>query len=87
MVASIEAAMQYVKQHHANEEVFIIGGAEIYKQTIAACHKIYLTHIHHSFDGDAFFPELTLDWKLTHEENVPADEKNKYSFTFQTWTR
>jgi len=87
VVASIEAAMQYVKQHHANEEIFIIGGAEIYKQTMAACHKIYLTRIHHSFDGDAFFPVLTSDWKLTHQENVSADEKNKYPFTFQTWAR
>jgi len=87
VVASIEAAMQYAQQHHANEEIFIIGGAEIYKQTIAACHKIYLTRIHHSFDGDAFFPELTADWKLTHQENISADEKNKYPFTFQTWTR
>ncbi|HXU26114.1 MAG TPA: dihydrofolate reductase [Bacteroidia bacterium] len=87
VVASIEAAMQYVKQHHTNEEIFIIGGAEIYKQTIAMCHKIYLTRIHHSFEGDAFFPELTSDWKLTHQENMAADEKNKYPFAFQTWTR
>lgn len=87
VVPSIEAAMQYVKQHHANEEVFIIGGAEIYKQTIAACYKIYLTRVHHSFEGDAFFPELTADWKLTHQENILPDEKNKYPFTFQTWVR
>ena len=87
VVASIEAAMHYVKRHHANEEIFIIGGAEIYKQIIAMCDKIYLTRIHHSFEGDAFFPELTPDWKLAHEENVSADEKNKYPFAFQTWTR
>jgi dihydrofolate reductase len=87
VVASIEAAIQYVKQHHANEEVFIIGGAEIYKQTINLCDKIYLTRIHHSFEGDAFFPELTTDWKLVHQENISADEKNKYPFTFQIWQR
>ena len=87
VVSSVEAAMQYVKQHYANEEIFIIGGAEIYKQTLAACHKIYLTRIHHSFEGDAFFPALTSNWKLTHEENVSPNEKNKYPFTFQTWAR
>jgi dihydrofolate reductase len=87
VVASIEAAIQYAKQHHANEEVFIIGGAEIYKQTITICNKIYLTRIHHSFEGDAFFPELTTDWKLVYQENISADEKNKYPFTFQTWQR
>jgi len=87
VVDSVEAAIQYAKQHHANEEIFIIGGAEIYKQTITICHKIYLTRIHQSFDGDAFFPNLTTDWKLVHQENVSADEKNKYPFTFQTWQR
>jgi dihydrofolate reductase len=87
VVASIEAAIQYAKQHHVNEEVFIIGGAEIYKQTISICDRIYLTRIHHSFEGDAFFPELTTDWKLIHQENISVDEKNKYPFTFQTWQR
>ncbi|HKC66702.1 MAG TPA: dihydrofolate reductase [Bacteroidia bacterium] len=87
VVPSIEAAIEYVKQHHANEEIFIIGGAEIYKQTIAICNKIYLTRIHHSFEGDAFFPELTADWKLIHSEDISPDEKNKYPFAFQTWIR
>ncbi len=85
--ASIDAAIQYTKQHHTNEEVFIIGGAEIYRQTISICDRIYLTRIHHSFDGDAFFPELNTHWKLVHDENVATDEKNKYPFTFQTWER
>ena len=87
VVASIDSAMHYVEQYHANEEIFIIGGAEIYKQTITMCHKVYLTRIHHSFEGDAFFPTLNSDWKLTHQENVSVDEKNKYPFTFQTWAR
>lgn len=82
---SIDAAIQYVKQHHANEEVFIIGGAEIYKQTISICNKIYLTRIHQNFEGDAFFPELTHDWKLVDIENFSADEKNKHAFSFETW--
>jgi dihydrofolate reductase len=87
VVGAIEAAIQYAKQHHASEEVFIIGGAEIYKQTISICDRIYLTRIHHSFEGDAFFPELTADWKLVQQSTIAADEKNKYPFTFQTWER
>ena len=87
VVSSIEEAINYAKQHHANDEVFIIGGAEIYKQTIPICNKIYLTRIHQSFEGDAFFPELTSDWKLVSSEDISSNEKNKYPFTFQTWQR
>jgi len=88
VVSSIDEAIQYTKQHFANEEVFVIGGAEIYKQTLSLCDKIYLTRIHHSFEGDAFFPELPpTDWTLTEEKEHLADEKNKYPFTFQTWER
>ena len=88
VMSSVDAAIQYAKQHHSNEEVFIIGGAEIYKQTIPICDRIYLTRIHHSFEGDAFFPELALtEWKLIHTEDIPSDEKNKYPFTFETWER
>src|SRR5271169_3501524 len=65
VVSTIDDAMEYVQTHFANQEVFIIGGAEIYRQTIALCQKVYLTRIHHTFQGDAFFPELPLtDWKL-----------------------
>ena len=88
VVGSVDAAIQYAKQHHADEEVFIIGGAEIYKQTIDICDRIYLTRIHHSFEGDAFFPKLIPDnWDLSYNENIPADKKNKYDFTFETWER
>jgi dihydrofolate reductase len=88
VVGSIDEGLKYVRQNFANQEVFIIGGAEIYRQTISVCDKIYLTRIHHSFEGDAFFPELALnDWKLTEEKDHSADEKNKYPFTFQIWER
>jgi len=86
VVSSIEEAIEYAQTHFANQEVFIIGGAEIYKQTIHLCQRIYLTRIHHTFQGDAFFPELpAADWKLTKQEDVSADEKNKYPFTFEIW--
>nr|AIA18700.1 Dihydrofolate reductase [uncultured bacterium] len=87
-VSSIENALQYVSENHADEEVFIIGGAEIYKQTLSACDKIYLTRIHHSFEGDAFFSELNeKEWNLTLSEEFPKDEKNIYDFTIQTWLK
>lgn len=88
VVSSIENALKYVSENHANEEVFIIGGAEIYRQTISACKRIYLTRIHHSFEGDAFFPSIPENkWELTQSEEFPSDEKNIYNFTIQTWEK
>ena len=64
-------------------EVFIIGGADIYRQNLGIADKLYITHIHHSFDGDAFFPKIDLaKWKLTSQKDVSADEKNKFPFSF-----
>jgi len=64
-------------------EVFIIGGADIYRQTIDIADKIYYTKIHHSFDGDAFFPKIDENkWKLISRREVKPDEKNKFPFSF-----
>ena len=65
------------------EEVFIIGGANIYEQTIGMADKIYLTRVHAKVEGDAFFPDFDMaDWDIDEEENIPADEKNQYDSTF-----
>ena len=86
VVPSIEGALQYAEKNHGNEEVFIIGGAEIFIQTLSLCDKIYLTRIHHSFEGDVFFAEPPKDtWELIGSEKHEADDKNKYNFTFETY--
>ena len=85
VVGSIEQALDEAKKT-GDDEVFIIGGAEIYNQTLNIANKIYLTRIHDSFEGDAFFPELDFNkWKLIESVFVKADEKNKYDFTFETY--
>jgi dihydrofolate reductase len=67
------------------EEVFIIGGAEIYKEALKRTDRIYLTRVHQSFDGDTFFPELNMeDWKETAREEHEPDDKNQIAFTFLT---
>lgn len=64
-------------------EVFIIGGADIFKQTLDIADKIYYTRIYHSFEGDVHFPKLDLStWKLVSQKEVKPDEKNKYAFSF-----
>lgn len=70
------------------EEVFIIGGGEIYKQSIALADKLDITRVHHSFEADTFFPEIeSSDWLLAETEFHAKDEKHAYDFTFQTYLR
>ena len=69
-------------------DVFIIGGGEIYKQGMELADKIELTRVHANFEGDTFFPEINLtEWKLINEEFHDSDLKHQYSFTYQTYIR
>jgi len=84
---SINEAVELAKQTGV-KEIFIIGGAEIFKEAIPNANRIYLTRIHHKFEGDAYFPEVsTNEWNLVKSHFCHADEKNKYSHTFQVWER
>jgi dihydrofolate reductase len=70
------------------EKVFIIGGGEIYRQSMDRCQKIYRTLVKHKFDADTFFPEInSAHYALTWEECHSADEKNPYDYCFQEWTK
>jgi dihydrofolate reductase len=78
----IENAITFA-QKQGETELFIIGGAEIYKQCLPIADKIYITRIKHPFEGDAFFPELNTDeWKEESRIDFKADEKNKYDYSF-----
>ncbi|MFZ4679596.1 MAG: dihydrofolate reductase [Flavobacterium sp.] len=71
-----------------DEELFIIGGGEIYNQSIEIADKLDITRVHHAFDADTFFPEIDLTkWKLTSEEYHPKDEKHHFDFTFETYLK
>ena len=84
---SIEQAVEAAKES-AVKEVFIIGGGEIFKTFFPNAQRIYLTRIHHTFEGDAFFPEIDKqEWQLLKERKCAADEKNPYAHSFQVWER
>ena len=79
---SIKEAIQLAKEKNETE-CFIIGGGEIFSQSIDLCNRIYLTRIHHRIEGDVFFPELNQNkWKEISRQDVNADEKNSYDFSF-----
>ena len=69
------------------KEIFVIGGAEIFKTSLPKADRIYLTRIHQSFEGDAFFPAIDKSWELvSNRDNLP-DEKNAYACSFQIWEK
>ena len=71
-----------------DQEAFIIGGSEIYKQAMPYASTIHLTKVHQQYEADAFFPEISpIDWREIDSVTYPADEKNKVAYTFSTLKR
>ena len=67
----------------SKDEIFIIGGAEIYKQCLPYAQKLYLTKIAEVFKGDTYFPEVNYDDYITvYTSNEFVDEKNGLKYTF-----
>jgi dihydrofolate reductase len=85
VVPSFEKAIELCPK---NEEAFVIGGGEIYQQSLELVNKIDITRVHTSLEADTFFPAIeTTKWKLVFEEFHPKDEKHDYDFTFLTYVK
>jgi dihydrofolate reductase len=70
------------------EHLYIIGGGEIYSQSIHLADQLDITRVHHSFDADVYFPEIDPEiWELTSEIFNSKDEKHLFDYTFQTFIR
>jgi dihydrofolate reductase len=84
---SVQDALSLAKRR-GESEVFVIGGAEIYTQTLDATDRVYLTQVHAEVDADTFFPDLNHEeWTATQSAFQPADDKNQYPFTFKLLER
>jgi dihydrofolate reductase len=71
-----------------DEDLYFIGGAEIYRQAMAVTNYIYLTIVRQAFDADAYFPEIDpAVWEEMEREDHQADEKNPIPFSFITLKR
>jgi len=82
---SLEEAIAMVENEN---ELFIIGGKQIYEQSMDIVDTMYITRVHESFDGDTFFPEINYnDWELVSSNDNEPDEKNKYPYTFTEYRR
>jgi len=80
----IAHSIDEVKELIKNEpEVFICGGASVYKQFLPMAQKLYLTYVHANPEGDTFFPEINVQkWKEISRINYKADDKNAYDYSF-----
>ncbi|MEW5552371.1 dihydrofolate reductase [Peribacillus frigoritolerans] len=65
------------------EEVFVIGGAEIFKEILPFTDRLYITEIHETFEGDTFFPEIDEnEWDEIFSNQGSIDEKNRFAHDF-----
>lgn len=85
VAASLDEA---IAMFSADEEAFIIGGAQIYAQALDAADKIYITRVGRDYEGDTSFPEWDATrWRLTSREEFPRGEKYPYPFAFEEYVR
>ena len=84
---SLESVLAYAEKKGL-EKVFILGGGEIYRQSMNIADKLIITEVHAEFDGDTYFPEIDTEmWKEISREEHKSDEKNNYDFAFVEYVR
>ena len=78
-----------VAQDAGQTELFILGGSNIYSQTINLWNRLYITKIDTVINNaTAFFPKINLEaWRLTHQDDHQADKKNPHNYSFCTYMR
>ena len=81
VVHSLEDALK------VDDEIFILGGGEIYQKSIILANKIFLTLIQTEIEGDTYFPVLGEEWKEESKEEFLKDEKNQFDYQFINYVR
>ncbi|GJM03945.1 MAG: dihydrofolate reductase [Rhodomicrobium sp.] len=77
-----------IEEGAAEAEVFVIGGAEIYKQTLKLADRVYLTRVKGHIEGDAYFPQLAADeWREVDHEGPFQTEQDSHEISFTTYMR
>jgi len=85
VVSDLESAIALCNH---DDEVFIVGGAQIYRMAMGITDKIYLTVVKGNFEADTFFPPIDPNfWKETEKVSFEPDEKNRFGYTFSTLLR
>ncbi len=85
---TIEASLEQALKQVTADEVFILGGGEVFGQAMNMADKLYVTDIDITLDGEVYFPEIdTCQWTLSSEETHQKDEKNPYDYSFKVYVR
>jgi len=85
VVHSLEQALEVAR---GDDEVFIAGGGEIYRQALPLVDRMYVTRIHAEVVGDTTFPEVDLNrWRLVEREDHEVDERHEHPFSFEVYER
>lgn len=86
IVSTLKEALKFAKK--INEDFFIIGGGDIYKQTIDTADRLEITQVMGDFEADTFFPKIDPQiWQKTDESCHQKDDKNNYDYCFQTYQK
>ena len=87
VVDSLESAIKLAHDKHETE-LFIIGGGEIFSQSINLADKLYLTRVHTKVGADVFFPTIDqYEWRLLHREEFLASDKDEFDSNFKILIR
>ncbi|MDQ6989830.1 MAG: dihydrofolate reductase [Mariprofundaceae bacterium] len=70
----------------SDDELMVIGGAEIYALMLPFSQRLYCTHVLHQFQGDTWFPDFEMsDWQRTQQQKFSRDDKNPYAYRFEVY--
>lgn len=87
VVNSIERGID-IARNNGEIEVFIIGGADIYRSAVPMTQRMYLTEIQAEIQGDVFFPSFNkAEWKETKRVHHAVDEKHAHAFDFVVYDK
>ena len=83
IVANTPKDAMKIAEKSGEKELMVCGGGQVYKTFLPLADKIYMTKIHHQFEGDIFFPELNMkSWKVSTKESHGSDDKNPFAYDF-----
>jgi dihydrofolate reductase len=89
--SSLMEALDIAREHAADDgadEICVIGGANVYEQTLAKADRLYVSHVHADVEGDAHFPVIDpAVWQVTSEESFAKTENDDHDFTLRVYER
>jgi dihydrofolate reductase len=84
---SLDSALE-IAAASGDDEAFIVGGAELYRESLGRANRLYLTRVRATIEGDTFFPDIEWNnWQLVESEDHDANEKNEYAYRFEIYDR